>query len=155
MSRQMFTMDVLDHRMTTTNLTGSYTTDSSESGTTYVISTNATTTLQLPASEVGLNYSVYVATDLSNTLTVSQNGSDVWRARLLYTDKDTVGGVSFNGASTTEGFVHYIGANDYVASSDAKGRLAGTLLEIRCFVSGEWLMTGHINGNGSVGSPFA
>ncbi len=154
MSRQIFTLDRLDNRVTTVDLTGTVAATSALSGVTWLISTDATTTLNLPAASIGLNYCVYVGVDLTNTLSIVLDGSDTWRARLFYTDKDTAGASSFNGASLTEGFIHYIGTADYVASTDARGRLEGTYLEIKCFTAGEWLMFGYISGNGSVGNPF-
>ncbi len=154
MSRQIFTLDTLDNKIATLSLTGTVTADSTQSGLTWLVSTNDTTTLNLPAAVVGLNYFVYLGIDLTNTLSIVLNGSDTWRARLFYTDKDTAGAASFNGASSTEGFIHYIGTADYVASSDARGRLEGTYLEIKCMTAGEWLMFGYVSGNGSVDSPF-
>ena len=120
-SRQVFTIDNLDNKSSTTDLTGIVTASILQSGTTFLISIDDTTTLNLPAAEVGLNYSVYIQTDLTNALTIAPDGSDTWRANLRYIDKDTDGASSFNGGSTTEGFIHYVGSADYTANADTKG----------------------------------
>lgn len=151
-SRQVFTIDNLDDRFATENLTGNLTASTFQSGVTFLISTDDTTTLTLPTPSIGLNYNIYIGVDLTNTLTIIPNGN--WRATLRYIDKDTTSS-SFNGISTTEGFVHYIGSNNYVADSDTKGRLEGTLLKIRCFTLNEWYVEGYITGNNAVGTPWA
>ena len=72
-----------------------------------------------------------------------------------YIDKDTAGAVSFNDATTTEGVIHYTGSDDYTADADTKGRLEGTLLNMRCYKANEWYVTGLLTGDGAVGNPFS
>ena len=152
MSKQKLTIDGLDNRFHTIPLYGTVYCEE-ESGTAFIVNEDTECCLNLPPAKCGLNYSLYVSVNMTHDLTLVANG-DLWRVNLRYVDKDVTGASSFAGGSTTEGYVHYVGCSNYVADKDNKGRLDGTLLELRCYVDGEWYMSGLIIGNGAVGSPF-
>ena len=155
MSRQRLTIDNVDNRFTTTNLTNVLEDVIFPSGTAFIVTENANTVLTLPEAVPGINYCLYVAVDMTHSLIITHTAGHQFRANLRYVDKDTDGPSSFAGGSTTEGYIYSIGTETFIADADNKGRLRGTLIEIRCFVAGEWYVTGTLVGNGAVGSPFS
>ena len=153
MSKQRFTFDNVDNRFRTTNLTGTTFVDENLSGAVFIITVNAITFIHLPKALPGRNFCVYVAVDMEDSLVIAQVPGERFNADLRYVDKDSTLS-SFGGGSTTEGYIRFNGQFGYSANTNNRGRLQGTFVEIRCFVLGEWHMTGTLVGSGTIETPF-
>lgn len=127
----------------------------------------ATTTLTLPAinttansttsgpgqnpntaNNLGVVYTVWVPTTVStSTLKIATNGTDKFVGSVISVDTDTSGAVvGFTAAST----------NDNInLNGTTTGGVAGTFIQIVAIAANKYMVTGVVNGSGTVATPFA
>lgn len=127
----------------------------------------ATTTLTLPAinttansttsgpgqdpntaNNLGVVYTVWVPTTVStSTLKIATNGTDKFVGSVISVDTDSSGAVvGFTAAST----------NDNInLNGTTTGGVAGTFIQIVAIAANKYMVTGVVNGSGTVATPFA
>jgi hypothetical protein len=129
----------------------------------------ATTTITLPAINVsadpsssgpgadpntlnneGVLYTIWVPTTITtSTLKIATNGTDLFIGTLFGVDTDTSDTlVAYNAlAADTFDFINLNGGTT--------GGVAGTFIEIVAVAANCYMVTGTVNGSGSVATPFA
>ena len=127
----------------------------------------ATTTLTLPAintsanpttsgpgqdpntvNNLGVVYTIWVPTTIAtSSVKIGTDGTDKFVGSLLSVDTDSSGAmVGFTAAST----------NDYInLNGGTTGGVAGTYIQIVAIAANKYMVTGVVNGSGSVATPFA
>jgi len=96
----------------------------------------------------GVTYTIWVPTTIAtSSLKIGTNGTDKFVGTLLSVDTDSSGAmVGFTAAST----------NDFInLNGGTTGGVAGTWIQIVAIAANKYMVTGVINGTGSVATPFA
>jgi hypothetical protein len=129
----------------------------------------ATTTLTLPAINVstdpsssgpgqdpntinneGVRYTIWVPTTITtSTLKIATNGTDLFIGTLFGVDTDSSDAlVAYNAlAADTFDFINLNGGTT--------GGVAGTFIEIVAVAANAYMVTGTVNGSGTVATPFS
>lgn len=92
---------------------------------------------------------VVSVTVTSNNHTVACNGTDEFAGTILQTDTDTSDTLASYPALAADNF------DTITMNGSTKGGLIGDWLEIEDIASGTWAIIGHINGTGTVATPFS
>ena len=96
----------------------------------------------------GVVYTVWVPTTIAtSSLKIATDGTDKYVGTLLSVDTDSSGAmVGFTAAST----------NDYInLNGGTTGGVAGTWIQIVAVAANKYMVTGVVNGTGTVATPFA
>jgi hypothetical protein len=96
----------------------------------------------------GVVYTIWVPTTIStSSLKIGTDGTDKFVGTLMSVDTDSSGAmVGFTAAST----------NDFInLNGGTTGGVAGTWIQIVAIAANKYMVTGVINGTGSVATPFA
>ena len=99
-------------------------------------------------NNLGVVYTIWVPTTIAtSSLKIGTNGTDKYVGSLLSVDTDTSGAmVGFTAAST----------NDFInLNGGTTGGVAGTWIQITAVAANKYMVTGVVNGSGSVATPFA
>ncbi len=96
----------------------------------------------------GVTYTVWVPTTIStSSLKIGTNGTDKFVGSLLSVDTDSSGAVVGFTAASTNDFINLNGTTT--------GGVAGTWIQIVAIAANKYMVTGVVNGSGSVATPFA
>ena len=93
-------------------------------------------------------YTIWVPTTIAtSSLKIATDGTDKYVGTLLSVDTDSSGAmVGFTAAST----------NDYInLNGGTTGGVAGTWIQIVAVAANKYMVTGVVNGTGTVATPFA
>ena len=96
----------------------------------------------------GVVYTIWVPTTIAtSSLKIATDGTDKYVGTLLSVDTDSSGAmVGFTAAST----------NDYInLNGGTTGGVAGTWIQIVAVAANKYMVTGVVNGTGTVATPFA
>ena len=96
----------------------------------------------------GVTYTIWVPTTIStSSLKIGTDGTDKFVGSVLSIDTDSSGAtVGFTAAST----------NDYInLNGTTTGGVAGTWIQIFAIAANKYMVTGVVNGTGTVATPFA
>ena len=96
----------------------------------------------------GVTYTIWVPTTIAtSSVKIGTNGTDKFVGSLLSVDTDTSGAmVGFTAASS----------NDFInLNGGTTGGVAGTWIQIFAIAANKYMVTGVINGTGTVATPFA
>ena len=99
-------------------------------------------------NNLGVTYTIWVPTTIStSSLKIGTNGTDKFVGSVLSIDTDTSGAaVGFTAAST----------NDFInLNGTTTGGVAGTWIQIVAVAANKYMVTGVVNGSGTVATPFA
>lgn len=121
-------------------------------GKTIVLSRAAGITATLPAATgTGNVYKFIVGTTVTSNNDIIQvaNATDEFVGTLLQTDTDTTDTLASYPALDGDGF------DTVTLDGSTKGGLQGDVITITDFASGKFLIEGHVNGTGTVASPFS
>jgi hypothetical protein len=121
-------------------------------GRTIVMNAAAGLTLTLPAaSATGNRYIIVVGTTVTsnNYIIQAASASDEFVGVLLQTDTDTSDTLASYPALDGDGF------DTVTLNGSTKGGLQGDVIEIVDIASGKFLIKGHVNGTGTVVTPFS
>jgi hypothetical protein len=100
------------------------------------------------ANNEGVVYTIWVPTTIAtSSVKIGTNGTDKFVGTLMSVDTDSSGAmVGFTAAST----------NDFInLNGGTTGGVAGTWIQIVAIAANKYMVTGVINGTGSVATPFA
>jgi hypothetical protein len=96
----------------------------------------------------GVVYTIWVPTTIStSSLKIGTNGTDKYVGSLLSVDTDSSGAVVGFTAASTNDFINLNGTTT--------GGVAGTWIQIVAIAANKYMVTGVVNGSGSVATPFA
>jgi hypothetical protein len=100
------------------------------------------------ANNEGVVYTIWVPTTIStSSLKIGTDGTDKFVGSVLSIDTDSSGAaVGFTAASTND-FINFNGTTT--------GGVAGTFVQIVAVAANKYMVTGTVNGSGSVATPFA
>jgi hypothetical protein len=101
------------------------------------------------ANNQGVTYTIWVPTTIStNSLKIATNGTNLFIGSVLSIDTDTSGAaVGFTANGTTNDFINLNGTTT--------GGVAGTWIQIFAIAANKYMVTGVVNGSGTVATPFA
>jgi hypothetical protein len=124
-----------------------------QSGTLFLLTTNAAVTVTLPAAEAGLHYEFQIPTTKTGTLTINAaSDADTLTGAIMMT---TVGAAVATNAGVTTAFASPAASDhQYVASAATKGRNAGTHLVYKCTSATIWSVSGLAISAGTAATPW-
>lgn len=99
-------------------------------------------------NNLGVVYTIWVPTTIAtSSLKIGTNGTDKYVGSVLSIDTDSSGAaVGFTAAST----------NDFInLNGGTTGGVAGTWIQIVAVAANKYMVTGTVNGSGTVATPFA
>jgi hypothetical protein len=101
------------------------------------------------ANNQGVTYTIWVPTTIStSSLKIGTNGTNLFIGSVLSIDTDTSGAaVGFTANGTTNDFINLNGTTT--------GGVAGTWIQIFAIAANKYMVTGVVNGSGTVATPFA
>jgi hypothetical protein len=100
------------------------------------------------ANNEGVTYTIWVPTTIStSSLKIGTNGTDKFVGSLISVDTDTSGAVVGFTAGASNDFINLNGTTT--------GGVAGTWIQIVAIAANKYMVTGVINGSGTVATPFA
>lgn len=100
------------------------------------------------ANNQGVTYTVWVPTTIStSSLKIGTNGTDKFVGSLLSVDTDSSGAVVGFTAGASNDFINLNGTTT--------GGVAGTWVQIVAIAANKYMVTGVVNGSGTVATPFA
>jgi hypothetical protein len=100
------------------------------------------------ANNEGVVYTIWVPTTIStSSLKIGTNGTDKFVGSLLSVDTDSSGAVVGFTAASTNDFINLNGTTT--------GGVAGTWVQIVAIAANKYMVTGVVNGSGTVATPFA
>ena len=100
------------------------------------------------ANNEGVTYTIWVPTTIAtSSLKIGTNGTDKFVGSLLSVDTDTSGAVVGFTAGATNDFINLNGTTT--------GGVAGSWVQIVAIAANKYVVTGVINGSGTVATPFA
>ena len=100
------------------------------------------------ANNEGVTYTIWVPTTIStSSLKIGTNGTDKFVGSLLSVDTDSSGAVVGFTAGASNDFINLNGTTT--------GGVAGTWVQIVAIAANKYMVTGVVNGSGSVATPFA
>ena len=116
------------------------------------VSTNSTTSGpgQDPstANNEGVVYTIWVPTTIStSSLKIGTDGTDKYVGSVLSIDTDSSGAAVGFTAGATNDFINLNGTTT--------GGVAGTWIQIVAIAANKYMVTGVVNGSGTVATPFA
>ena len=96
----------------------------------------------------GVVYTIWVPTTIStSSLKIGTNGTDKFVGSLLSVDTDSSGAVVGFTAGASNDFINLNGTTT--------GGVAGTWVQIVAIAANKYMVTGVVNGSGTVATPFA
>jgi hypothetical protein len=96
----------------------------------------------------GVVYTLWVPTTIAtSSLKIGTNGTDKFVGSLMSVDTDSSGAVVGFTAASTNDFINLNGTTT--------GGVAGTWIQIVAIAANKYMVTGVVNGSGSVATPFA
>jgi len=96
----------------------------------------------------GVVYTIWVPTTIStSSLKIGTDGTDKFVGSLISVDTDSSGAVVGFTAASTNDFINLNGGTT--------GGVAGTYIQIVAIAANKYMVTGVINGTGTVATPFA
>ncbi len=96
----------------------------------------------------GVTYTIWVPTTIStSSLKIGTNGTDKFVGSLLSVDTDSSGAVVGFTAGASNDFINLNGTTT--------GGVAGTWVQIVAIAANKYMVTGVVNGSGTVATPFA
>ena len=96
----------------------------------------------------GVVYTIWVPTTIStSSLKIGTDGTDKFVGSLISVDTDSSGAVVGFTAASTNDFINLNGGTT--------GGVAGTCIQIVAIAANKYMVTGVINGTGTVATPFA
>ena len=96
----------------------------------------------------GVTYTIWVPTTIStSSLKIGTNGTDKFVGSLLSVDTDSSGAVVGFTAGASNDFINLNGTTT--------GGVAGTWIQIVAIAANKYMVTGVVNGSGTVATPFA
>lgn len=96
----------------------------------------------------GVVYTIWVPTTIAtSSLKIGTNGTDKYVGSLISVDTDTSGAVVGFTAASTNDFINLNGGTT--------GGVAGTWIQIVAVAANKYMVTGTVNGTGTVATPFA
>lgn len=100
------------------------------------------------ANNQGVTYTIWVPTTIStSSLKIGTNGTDKFVGSLLSVDTDSSGAVVGFTAGASNDFINLNGTTT--------GGVAGTWVQIVAIAANKYMVTGVVNGSGTVATPFA
>lgn len=100
------------------------------------------------ANNEGVTYTIWVPTTIStSSLKIGTNGTDKFVGSLLSVDTDSSGAVVGFTAGASNDFINLNGTTT--------GGVAGTWIQIVAIAANKYMVTGVVNGSGTVATPFA
>jgi len=100
------------------------------------------------ANNEGVTYTIWVPTTIStSSLKIGTNGTDKFVGSLLSVDTDSSGAVVGFTAGASNDFINLNGTTT--------GGVAGTWVQIVAIAANKYMVTGVVNGSGTVATPFA
>ena len=100
------------------------------------------------ANNEGVVYTIWVPTTIStSSLKIGTNGTDKFVGSLLSVDTDSSGAVVGFTAGASNDFINLNGTTT--------GGVAGTWVQIVAIAANKYMVTGVVNGSGTVATPFA
>ena len=100
------------------------------------------------ANNEGVTYTIWVPTTIAtSSVKIGTNGTDKFVGTLMSVDTDTSGAmVGFTAAAS----------NDFInLNGGTTGGVAGTWIQIVAIAANKYMVTGVLNGTGTVATPFA
>lgn len=99
-------------------------------------------------NNLGVVYTVWVQTTIAtSSLKIGTNGTDKYVGSVISVDTDTSGAVVGFTAASTNDFINFNGGTT--------GGVAGTWVQIVAVAANKYMVTGVVNGSGTVATPFA
>jgi hypothetical protein len=96
----------------------------------------------------GVVYTIWVPTTIAtSSLKIGTNGTDKFVGTLLMVDTDSSGATVGYTAASTNDFINLNGTTT--------GGVAGTWVQIVAVAANKYMVTGVVNGSGTVATPFA
>lgn len=96
----------------------------------------------------GVTYTIWVPTTIStSSLKIGTDGTDKFVGSVISVDTDSSGAVVGFTAASTNDFINLNGTTT--------GGVAGTWIQIVAIAANKYMVTGVVNGSGSVATPFA
>ena len=96
----------------------------------------------------GVVYTIWVPTTIStSSLKIATDGTDKYVGSVLSIDTDTGGSAVGFTAGATNDFINFNGTTT--------GGVAGTFVQIVAVAANKYMVTGTVNGSGTVATPFA
>ena len=96
----------------------------------------------------GVTYTIWVPTTIStSSLKIGTNGTDKFVGSVISVDTDTSGAVVGFTAASSNDFINLNGTTT--------GGVAGTWIQIVAVAANKYVVTGVVNGSGTVATPFA
>jgi len=96
----------------------------------------------------GVVYTIWVPTTIAtSSLKIGTNGTDKYVGSVISVDTDTSGAVVGFTAASTNDFINLNGGTT--------GGVAGTWIQIVAVAANKYMVTGVVNGTGTVATPFA
>lgn len=96
----------------------------------------------------GVVYTVWVPTTIStSSLKIGTDGTDKFVGSVLSVDTDTSGAAVGFTAGASDDFINFNGTTT--------GGVAGTFVQIVAVAANKYMVTGTVNGSGTVATPFA
>jgi hypothetical protein len=96
----------------------------------------------------GVVYTIWVPTTIAtSSLKIGTNGTDKFVGSLMSVDTDSSGAVVGFTAASTNDFINLNGTTT--------GGVAGTWVQIVAIAANKYMVTGVVNGSGTVATPFA
>ena len=103
------------------------------------------------ANNLGVVYTVWVPTTISTSslkIGTTSGSSDLFIGSVISVDTDTSG--------ATVGFTANGSSNDFInLNGTTTGGVAGTCIQIVAVAANKYMVTGVVNGSGTVATPFA
>lgn len=100
------------------------------------------------ANNLGVVYTIWVPTTIAtSSLKIGTNGTDKFVGSVISVDTDTSGAVVGFTAGATNDFINLNGGTT--------GGVAGTYIQIVAVAANKYMVTGVVNGTGTVATPFA
>lgn len=100
------------------------------------------------ANNQGVVYTIWVPTTIAtSSLKIGTNGTDKFVGSLLSVDTDSSGAVVGFTAGASNDFINLNGTTT--------GGVAGTWVQIFAIAANKYMVTGVVNGSGTVATPFA
>ena len=99
-------------------------------------------------NNLGVVYTIWVPTTIAtSSLKIGTNGTDKFVGSVLSVDTDSSGATVGFTAGATNDFINFNGTTT--------GGVAGTWIQIVAVAANKYMVTGTVNGSGTVATPFA
>ena len=99
-------------------------------------------------NNLGVVYTIWVPTTIAtSSLKIGTDGTDKYVGSVISVDTDSSGAVVGFTAASTNDFINFNGTTT--------GGVAGTFVQIVAVAANKYMVTGVVNGSGTVATPFA